>query len=152
MDFSIVASNDFHGRVEESASVLACTVDDYRAQNPNTLFASAGDNIGASTFTSFIQQDEPSIEALNAMDLDVSALFAPIQGKAPVRTERLKTGRRLGRNRSTTNPQPQKRQPAPKQATNVRTPRPEPTWEPQARTLLPTTPPPQQPPARETWR
>ena len=74
MDFSIVASNDFHGRVEESASVLACTVDDYRAQNPNTLFASAGDNIGASTFTSFIQQDEPSIEALNAMDLDVSAL------------------------------------------------------------------------------
>ena len=74
VDFSIVASNDFHGRVEESASVLACTVEDYRAQNPNTLFASAGDNIGASTFTSFIQQDQPSVEALNAMDLDVSAL------------------------------------------------------------------------------
>ena len=74
VDFSIVASNDFHGRVEESASVLACTVDGYREQNPNTIFASAGDNIGASTFTSFIQQDEPSIEALNAMDLDVSVL------------------------------------------------------------------------------
>lgn len=74
VDFSIVASNDFHGRVEESASVLACTVEDYRAQNPNTLFASAGDNIGASTFTSFIQKDQPSVEALNAMDLDVSAV------------------------------------------------------------------------------
>lgn len=74
VDFSIVASNDFHGRLEESASVLACTVDQHREENPNTIFASAGDNIGGSTFTSFIQQDEPTIEALNAMDLDVSAL------------------------------------------------------------------------------
>lgn len=73
VDFSIVASNDFHGRLEESASVIACTVKQQREENPNTIFASAGDNIGATTFTSFIQQDEPTIDALNAMDLDVAA-------------------------------------------------------------------------------
>ena len=38
------------------------------------MFAAAGDMIGASTFTSFIQQDVPTIEALNAAGLDVSAV------------------------------------------------------------------------------
>ena len=56
------------------AAVLAGAVNELRAANPNTLFASAGDNIGASTFTSFVQQDTPTIEALNAMGLDVAAL------------------------------------------------------------------------------
>lgn len=74
VDLQILNTNDFHGRLEESASAIACTVDAYREQNPNTLFTGSGDHIGASTFTSFIQQDEPSIEALNAMDLDVSVL------------------------------------------------------------------------------
>ena len=45
-----------------------------RAGNPNTIFAAAGDMIGASTFTSFIQQDVPTIEALNAAGLDVSSV------------------------------------------------------------------------------
>ena len=35
-------------------------------RNPNTVFAAAGDLIGASTFESFIQQDKPTIDALNA--------------------------------------------------------------------------------------
>ena len=43
-------------------------------QNPNTIFAAAGDMIGASTFTSFIQQDVPTIETLNAAGLDVSSV------------------------------------------------------------------------------
>ncbi|NLS09618.1 ExeM/NucH family extracellular endonuclease [Nesterenkonia sp. MY13] len=74
VDLQILNTNDFHGRLEESASAIACTVDAYREQNPNTLFTGSGDHIGASTFTSFIQQDEPSIEALNAMGLDVTSL------------------------------------------------------------------------------
>ena len=37
-------------------------------QNPNTVFAAAGDLIGASTFESFIQKDKPTIDALNEAD------------------------------------------------------------------------------------
>ncbi|WP_127131589.1 ExeM/NucH family extracellular endonuclease [Georgenia sp. SYP-B2076] len=79
VDLSLLSINDFHGRIEADgqsagAAVLSCAVDQFRAQNPNTLFVSAGDNIGASTFTSFIQQDQPTLDALNAIGLDVSAL------------------------------------------------------------------------------
>jgi 5'-nucleotidase len=75
----IVSINDFHGRIEASspaagAAVLGGMVHSYEAANPNTLFVSAGDNIGASTFTSFIQQDKPTLDALNAIGLDASAL------------------------------------------------------------------------------
>lgn len=74
----ILSINDFHGRIEAAApaagaAVLGGMVDAYRAENPNTLFVSAGDNIGASTFTSFIQNDQPTIDALNAIGLDASA-------------------------------------------------------------------------------
>ncbi|PCN47031.1 bifunctional metallophosphatase/5'-nucleotidase [Curtobacterium sp. 'Ferrero'] len=79
----IVDVNDFHGRIESEgttatkaagAAKLASVVQTYREANPNTIFTSAGDNVGASTFTSLIQQDAPTIDALNAMDLDVSAI------------------------------------------------------------------------------
>ena len=75
----LLGINDFHGRLEASgasagAAVLAGAVDTYRAANPNTLFVSAGDNIGATTFTSFISDDVPTIDALNAAGLDASAL------------------------------------------------------------------------------
>ena len=57
----ILGINDFHGRVEANgvvagAAVLAGAVSQFEAANPNTLFVSAGDNIGASTFTSFVQR------------------------------------------------------------------------------------------------
>ena len=42
-------------------------------ENPNTVFAAAGDLIGASTFESFIQNDKPTIDALNEAGLEVSA-------------------------------------------------------------------------------
>ncbi|MFF2371782.1 ExeM/NucH family extracellular endonuclease [Agromyces sp. NPDC058110] len=78
VDISVMTINDFHGRIEQAfpsggAAVLAGAADWVRAQNPNTVFAAAGDLIGASTFTSFIQQDTPTIESLNAAGLDVSA-------------------------------------------------------------------------------
>lgn len=75
----IVSINDLHGRLEAAppaagAAVLGGMVDAYEAANPNTLFVAAGDSIGASTFTSFIQDDKPTIDALNEIGLDVSAL------------------------------------------------------------------------------
>lgn len=75
----LLATNDFHGRLlpdganGAGAAVLAGAVEDLRAQNPDTVFAAAGDLIGASTFESFIQDDEPTIEALNEAGLEVSA-------------------------------------------------------------------------------
>ena len=45
-----------------------------RAERQDTVFAAAGDLIGASTFESFILNDKPTIDALNAAGLDVSAV------------------------------------------------------------------------------
>ncbi|MBM7505829.1 ExeM/NucH family extracellular endonuclease [Agromyces aurantiacus] len=79
VDIDLVTVNDFHGRIEQSTpsggiAALSSAVKQIRAENPNTIFAAAGDMIGASTFTSFIQQDVPTIEALNAAGLDVSSV------------------------------------------------------------------------------
>lgn len=78
VSIDVVTINDFHGRIEADgrsagAAVVAGAVQQFRGQNPNTIFAGAGDLIGASTFTSFIQDDNPTIDALNAAGLDVSA-------------------------------------------------------------------------------
>ena len=43
-------------------------------REPEYRFAAAGDLIGASTFESFIQHDKPTIDALNAAGLEVSAV------------------------------------------------------------------------------
>ena len=56
------------------AAVLSSAVKPLRASNPNTVFAAAGDLIGASTFESFVQDDEPTIAALNEAGLDVSSV------------------------------------------------------------------------------
>lgn len=78
VDIDIVTINDFHGRIEADnlsagAAVLSGAVQSVRDANPNTVFAAAGDLIGASTFTSFINDDNPTIDALNAAGLEVSA-------------------------------------------------------------------------------
>lgn len=91
---NLVTVNDFHGRIGASSPIggiaaLATAVNEIRATNPNTVFAAAGDMIGASTFESFIQQDVPAIEGLNAAGLDVSAVgnhefdrgFADLEGR-----------------------------------------------------------------------
>jgi len=79
VDINLVTVNDFHGRIEQSGTAagiarLSTAVNQLRAENPNTVFAAAGDMIGASTFTSFIQDDVPTIDALNAAGLDVSSV------------------------------------------------------------------------------
>ncbi len=56
------------------AAVLSGLAQQMRAANPNTIVASAGDNVGASTFTSFVANDQPTIDALNGVGVDVSTL------------------------------------------------------------------------------
>ncbi|WP_198663712.1 5'-nucleotidase C-terminal domain-containing protein [Jiangella endophytica] len=77
VQIDVLGINDFHGRISADgqaagAAVLAGAVAEL--SGPNTVFAAAGDLIGASTFTSFIQQDNPTIDALSAAGLDVSAV------------------------------------------------------------------------------
>jgi 5'-nucleotidase len=74
----ILGTNDFHGRLTLSApnggaAVLSGAVKQLEINYP-TVFAAAGDLIGATTFESFIQKDKPTIDALNAAGLDVSAV------------------------------------------------------------------------------
>jgi 5'-nucleotidase len=78
VEVNLLGINDFHGRIkangtEAGAAVLAGAVDQIRAGHPNTVFAAAGDLIGASTFESFIADDKPTIDALNEAGLEVSA-------------------------------------------------------------------------------
>ncbi|WP_246835554.1 ExeM/NucH family extracellular endonuclease [Micromonospora sp. MH33] len=84
VDLQLLGINDFHGRLESPATVggqpaggaaqLAGLVGQLRTQNPNTAFVSAGDNIGASTFISAIDGDNPTLDALNATGLAASAV------------------------------------------------------------------------------
>lgn len=76
----VLASNDFHGRLLDDpasasagAAAMAGAVNDLRAENGNTVFAMAGDIVGASTFESFIQNDKPTLDAMNQAGLEVSA-------------------------------------------------------------------------------
>jgi 5'-nucleotidase len=84
VDLQLLGINDFHGRLESpatgpngpigGAAQLSGLVNQLRGQNPNTLFLAAGDNIGASTFVSAIDQDNPTLDALNLMGLDASSV------------------------------------------------------------------------------
>lgn len=78
VEIEILTTNDFHGRLEPGfgvpgAAQLGGMVNYWEDQNPNTTFVGAGDFIGASTFTSFIQNDQPTIDVLNEIGLDTSS-------------------------------------------------------------------------------
>ncbi|HEX6473805.1 MAG TPA: bifunctional metallophosphatase/5'-nucleotidase [Candidatus Limnocylindria bacterium] len=102
VNVQLLAINDFHGnlepptgssgRVGTAANDLACIaapdcdlaggfayladdVKDLEATNPgNTLVVAAGDSIGGTPLISAAFHDEPTIEALNLIGLDVSAV------------------------------------------------------------------------------
>ncbi len=84
VNLQLLSVNDFHGRLESPATVggqpvggaaqLTGLVNQLRAQNPNTAFVSAGDNIGASTFISAIDEDNPTLDVLNRAGLVASAV------------------------------------------------------------------------------
>ena len=90
----LLGINDFHGNLEPptgsggriqevpggpqidagGAAFLATQLRELRRQNPNTLTVSAGDLIGASPLLSALFHDEPTIEAMNKMGLDLNAV------------------------------------------------------------------------------
>jgi 5'-nucleotidase len=103
VDVQLLAINDFHGSLEAlpaaassgnrignltsgscvapscypagGVAYLAQHVKDLEATNPaNTVVVSAGDNIGGSPLISAAFHDEPTIEALDLLGLDVSAV------------------------------------------------------------------------------
>lgn len=74
-ELDLLAINDFHGRIDANTVAFAGTVEQLRAANPaGTAFLSVGDNIGASLFASALQDDQPTIDVLNALDLSASAV------------------------------------------------------------------------------
>ncbi len=90
----LLGINDFHGNLEPPAGsggriqevaggpqidaggavYLANQLRTLRQQNPNTLTVAAGDLIGASPLLSALFHDEPTIEAMNEMGLDITAV------------------------------------------------------------------------------
>jgi len=88
VEVQLLAINDFHGALEPPAGTngrigqvsaggveyLASHLATLAAANANTLIVSAGDNIGATPLLSGMFHDEPSIEALSAAGLALSAV------------------------------------------------------------------------------
>ena len=70
--------NDFHGRIDANTVKFAGTVEKEKAAavaaGSPVAFVSAGDNISASLFASAVQQDQPTIDVLNALELNASAV------------------------------------------------------------------------------
>lgn len=75
VDLTFLNINDFHGRIDANTVRFAGTVEQQRAAADGPVaFLSAGDNIGASLFASAVQQDQPTIDVLNALDLAATAV------------------------------------------------------------------------------
>ena len=77
VEVNLVAINDFHGRINAATTKWATTVEAVSADTTtpaNTLMVGAGDLIGASEFASAIQNDQPTVDVMNALDLDASAV------------------------------------------------------------------------------
>src|SRR3954451_7303937 len=96
VDLRILAINDFHGYLRPSAGGILITdpgdgskkitvpaggaehmatlVRQLREGRKNTVFVAAGDLIGASPFLSAMFHDEPTIESLSTMGLDIASV------------------------------------------------------------------------------
>ena len=89
IEVQVLALNDFHGNLEPpagssgeiegteagGAEFLATHVAELEATNPrNTIVVSAGDLIGASPLLSALFHDEPTIEAMNEIGLDLNGV------------------------------------------------------------------------------
>lgn len=69
----VVGITDFHGALP-TAPEIGGRLDAIRAENPDTVLVSSGDNIGGSAYVSAIQDDNPTIAVLNALGLEASAV------------------------------------------------------------------------------
>lgn len=76
--FTISNITDFHGYWQETkrvpgAAKLKCSIDK-AAEGKTHILTSSGDNIGASPFASMLLQDQPTLDILNLMKVQVSAV------------------------------------------------------------------------------
>ena len=86
VELQILAINDFHGNIATTddwgpderlvgrADFLAGHIEAKRATSDHTIMVSAGDLIGASPLVSALFHDEPTIEAMNLMGLELNAV------------------------------------------------------------------------------
>ncbi|RIJ71381.1 multifunctional nuclease/2',3'-cyclic-nucleotide 2'-phosphodiesterase/5'-nucleotidase/3'-nucleotidase [Nakamurella silvestris] len=76
VDINILSTNDFHGRIDANTLNWAATVESLRqaAGAASTLFVGAGDLVSASLFASAVADDQPTIDVMNEMGLDTSAV------------------------------------------------------------------------------
>ncbi len=66
---------DFHGRIAEAGHGVASVVERERAAfDGETAFVTTGDDIGASTYASSSQQDQPTMDVLNAIGADAASV------------------------------------------------------------------------------
>jgi len=86
VDLQLLAFNDYHGHLKQDdagivdgvpaggGEFLSAKLNELRAGNKYSLTVAAGDLIGGSPAFSGLFHDEPSVESLNAMHLDVSSV------------------------------------------------------------------------------
>jgi 5'-nucleotidase len=87
IDLQVLGFNDYHGHLEATgngpvgtvteaggAEYLSAKLNELRQGNKYSLTVAAGDLIGGSPAFSGLFHDEPSVESLNAMELDVSGV------------------------------------------------------------------------------
>ncbi|WP_406421169.1 bifunctional metallophosphatase/5'-nucleotidase [Streptomyces sp. NBC_00873] len=85
VDVQLLSFNDLHGNLEPPASsagtipaggveYLASSLRTARQGHPYSITAAGGDMVGASPLLSGLFHDEPTIEALNKIDLDVTTV------------------------------------------------------------------------------
>src|SRR5699024_7556816 len=72
-EVTLMTFNDFHGALG-GAEGLVCAVETVRGEAEASFLFSAGDNVGGSACESAVQNDEPTLDVLNAMQVDASAI------------------------------------------------------------------------------
>jgi 5'-nucleotidase len=112
VEVQLLGINDFHGHLEADtpgtitrrlyptevrvpaggAEYLATHIRRLERRNRNTLVVAAGDLVGASPLLSSLFHDEPTIEALNEIGLDVSAVGNHEFDEGPAELLRLQRG------------------------------------------------------------
>ena len=73
VDVKLLAINDFHGRIVD-APYLSTYIKDIKDEHPNTLMVDAGDLVGATPVLSNLFYDEPTVEVMNEIGLDVQTV------------------------------------------------------------------------------
>ncbi len=101
VELRILAINDFHGNIDTAsgsfggtggADFLATNIAAAEAGAANSIFVSAGDLIGASPLISALFHDEPTIEAMNLMGLDINAVGNHEFDEGPAELLRMQNG------------------------------------------------------------